>query len=342
MFMEFGFRNGGSAEAAFHEGFALVDAAEAWGLDSAWLAEFHFSPQRSVLSSPIVTASAIATRTKRMRVGTAVYVLPLTNPLRIAEEVATLDQISEGRFDFGIGRSGFARQYNSYNIDYAESQGRFAEAMDILKAAWTGETFSYSGQYFQVNEAQVVPRPYQKPHPPMRIAAASASTFETVAKQGIPLFVGLRGDGLNTLKDQIAVYRKIWKEAGHEGNGSVFLRVPMYAAKTEKAALEDAKKSILWYFERQAKLVATVGRHPGSEQQKRTLSNLTALSYEDILKTRVCFGTAAQIIDQLQEWQDVLSIDGIIIETNAGGMLSEELVLDSMRIVTHDIMPAFK
>ena len=80
MFMEFGFRNGGSDAAAFREGLDLVDAAEAWGMDSAWLSEFHFSPQRSVLSSPIVVASALAARTKRMRIGVAVYVLPLNNP----------------------------------------------------------------------------------------------------------------------------------------------------------------------------------------------------------------------------------------------------------------------
>jgi alkanesulfonate monooxygenase SsuD/methylene tetrahydromethanopterin reductase-like flavin-dependent oxidoreductase (luciferase family) len=342
MFMEFGFREGGSAETAFREGFALVDAAESWGLDSAWLAEFHFSPDRSVLSSPIVTAAAMAARTKRMRIGTAVYVLPLTNPLRIAEEVATVDQISEGRFDFGIGRSGFTGQYDAYNIDYADSQGRFTEAVDILLAAWSGEKFSYKGKHFQVNDALVVPQPVQRPHPPLRIAAASASTYETVARQGVPLFVGLRGDGLDTLKNFIGVYRRTWKEAGHAGDGSVYLRVPIYAAKTERAAIEEPKKSIIWYFERQANLVAARGRNQGSAQQAQTVSTLKALSFDDIVETRACFGTAAQIIDKLQEWQDVLGIDGIIIETNAGGLLSEQQVLDSMRIVTHDIMPAFK
>ena len=104
-------------------GFDLVDAAEAWGLDSTWLSEFHFTPDRSVLSSPIVTAGAIAARTARMRIGIAVYVLPLTNPLRVAEEVAAVDQISGGRFEFGIGRSGFVNSYNSYAIPYAESEG---------------------------------------------------------------------------------------------------------------------------------------------------------------------------------------------------------------------------
>jgi len=124
MFMEFGIRSGGSQASAFKEGFDLVDAAESWGLDGAWLAELHFNPTRSVLSSPITIASSIATRTKRMRIGMAVYVLPLNNPLRVAEEVATVDHISEGRFEFGIGRSGFARAYDMYGIDYHGSRQR--------------------------------------------------------------------------------------------------------------------------------------------------------------------------------------------------------------------------
>ena len=119
--MEFGPRPDSTQSAAFHEGLDLVDAAEAWGLDSAWLSEFHFSPQRSMLSAPIVVAGAIAARTKRLRIGLAVYVLPLNNPLRIAEEAATVDQLSNGRLDFGIGRSGFVRSYEAFDIDYGES-----------------------------------------------------------------------------------------------------------------------------------------------------------------------------------------------------------------------------
>ena len=149
IFLEFGFRGSGTAASAFREGMDLVDAAEAWGVDSAWLAEFHFSPDRSVLSSPIVVAGALAARTHRLRIGTAVYVLPLNNPLRIAEEVATVDQISGGRFDFGIGRSGFVRSYDSYNIDYASSQDRFSEALQILRQAWSGSRFSFQENTIQ-------------------------------------------------------------------------------------------------------------------------------------------------------------------------------------------------
>lgn len=343
MFMEFGFRAGGSARDAFRDGFNLVDAGESWGLDSAWLAEFHFMPDRSVLSSPIVLAGAIAARTKRMRIGMAVYVLPLTNPLRIAEEIATLDHITEGRLDFGIGRSGFARQYKIYDIDYGESQARFAEAVTVLREAWKGERFSFEGTYFQVRDALVVPDTFQKPHPPMRIAAASPGTYISVAEQGVPLFVGLRGDGLDALKGSIATYRETWRKAGHDGNGSVYLRVPMYAAASEAAAREEPRANIEYYFERQARMVAqSTNLQARGALGAKTAANLAALSYDDILESRVCFGTAARIVDRLREWQEVLGIDGIIIETNAGNMLSEERELNSLRIITHEVMPAFK
>jgi alkanesulfonate monooxygenase SsuD/methylene tetrahydromethanopterin reductase-like flavin-dependent oxidoreductase (luciferase family) len=340
--MEFGLREGGTEADAFREGMDLVDAAEAWGLDSAWLAEFHFSPTRSVLSSPIAVAAAIAARTKRIRIGMAVYVLPLNNPLRIAEEAATVDQLSGGRLDFGIGRSGFVRSYNSFNIDYAESQGRFEEGLEVLRLAWSGEKFSHDGKYYKVSDALVVPQPIQKPTPPMRMAASSAATFKTVAEQGLPLFVGLRGDGLGALIENIKVYRETWRACGHDGESSVFLRVPVFAADTEAAAYEEPRANITYYFERQAALVISGAPKGGGAERANTAAKLTALSYDDILRDRVAFGTAEQLIQRISEWRDVLGIDGITAELNAGNGLSEAQVKNSLRIITRDVMPAFR
>src|SRR5919198_6358113 len=148
VFHEFQRRPGQSEAEAFTTSFEQVDAAERWGLDAMWLAEIHVAPERSVLSAPLTLASAIAARTKRMKIGTAVQVLPLCHPLRLAEEVATVDQLSHGRLIFGVGRSGFAHTYATYGVDYAESRERFAETLEILKRAFTEERFSHSGKYF--------------------------------------------------------------------------------------------------------------------------------------------------------------------------------------------------
>jgi alkanesulfonate monooxygenase SsuD/methylene tetrahydromethanopterin reductase-like flavin-dependent oxidoreductase (luciferase family) len=132
-------REGSSQPEAFREIFELADAGEAWGLDVVWLAEMLFNPARSVLSAPLLVASSIVARTRRLRVGTAVLLLPLNHPLRVAGEITTLDHLSAGRFDFGIGRSGFPRSYDALGISYAESQERFFEALEIIGRAWKGE-----------------------------------------------------------------------------------------------------------------------------------------------------------------------------------------------------------
>src|SRR5438552_5357298 len=121
IFLDFQVRQGRTHEDTFRENFELVELADEIGIDTAWLGETHFNRVKP-LSAQLVTASAIASRTKRLRVGSAVQVLPLIHPLRIAEEAATVDQISEGRFELGVGRSGNARTYDSMGIDYEESK----------------------------------------------------------------------------------------------------------------------------------------------------------------------------------------------------------------------------
>src|SRR5579863_9454217 len=204
--MEFGWYHefhrqveGQSDADSFEQGFQQVEAADRWGLDVFWLAEIHQQSARSVLSAPLNVASAIAARTKRIKIGTAVHVLPLTHPLRLAEETATVDEISRGRLLLGAGRSGNPRSYAAYGVPYSESRERFYETLEILKLAWTQTSFSYSGRFWQFDNARAVPRPYQQPHPPIRIAGASEDTFPTLGKLGYPLFVSVRSASLSGL-----------------------------------------------------------------------------------------------------------------------------------------------
>ena len=138
--MEFGWYHefhrqvpGQSDADAFAQGFEQVEASDEWGLDVFWLAEIHQQARRSVLSAPMNVAGQIAARTKRIKIGTAVHVLPLAHPLRLAEETATVDQVSRGRLTYGIGRSGVVRTYEEYGISYDESRERFAEALEIMQ-----------------------------------------------------------------------------------------------------------------------------------------------------------------------------------------------------------------
>ena len=345
IFMEFGSRPGVLESESFQEGFRLVDAAEEMGLDGVWLAELHFNPTRSVLSAPIIVGSSIATRTQRLRIGMAVHVLPLSNPLRIAEEITTLDQISEGRFEFGVGRSGFARSYDLYGVPYVESRERFREALNIILEAWKGEPFSYEGEFYTFEGANVWPRPYQQPHPPLRIAATTAETFPRLGQEGHPIFVGLRGMDIPELKGCLKEYRKAWHEAGHAGNGDVSLRIPVYAGDTKEESLDEPRDSINAYFNRMGSLLrdSSTSRQGGdSNQRQGRADRLATMSYEEMLQTKVAFGTGEGLIDRFGELKEELGLDGLVAELNAGGLIPEEAVTRSLRTITKQVMPAFK
>jgi alkanesulfonate monooxygenase SsuD/methylene tetrahydromethanopterin reductase-like flavin-dependent oxidoreductase (luciferase family) len=338
-------RPGTSDATAFQETLELAQLSEEWGLDTVWLGEIHFNPARSVHSAPLALASFIAARTKRVRVGTAVSVLPLANPLRIAEEAATVDHLSQGRLDFGIGRSGSPRAYDALGVPYGESQARFEESLKIILEAWKGDPFGYHGKFFQFERAVVAPRPYQRPHPPLRMAANSPETFATVARLGIPLFVGLRDLGLPELQRNLGTYRSAWRQAGHPGQGDVCLRIPIYVAPTEQEALEDPRENMVYFFKRHAEIVwGGVGRADTGPADRRSARHdeITNLTYEDILATRVAFGTVAGITERLRQIRADLGLDGIVIELNPSGMFPVERIHRTLRIFTHEVMPALK
>src|SRR5260370_2367472 len=219
MFQQFAVVAGGRETDAFAQAFEQVDAAERHGLDAMWLAELHVDPARSVLAAPMTIASAIAARTERIKIGIAVQVLPLCHPLRLAEEAATVDQISRGRLIFGVGRSGLPRTYEDYGVSYAESRDRFSEVLDIVERAWSQPTFSYEGKYYSFKNIAVAPRPLQRPFPPSRIAAASPDTFPPAREPCRPVFLNPRRGSFFAFAPAIREYREAYAAAGHEGRG---------------------------------------------------------------------------------------------------------------------------
>ncbi len=338
MFTDFHVRGGMTQAEAFEESFNQVAEAEKMGIDSVWLAEHHFTPDRSVLASPLIIASAIAARTSTLRVGLAVQVLPLTNPLRVAEEAATVDHISRGRFDFGIGRSGLTKYYQGYNIPYSESRGRFFEALQVIMTAWKGENFSYQGDFYAYDDVQVVPQPLQQPYPPTRIAVASADTFPLVGKLGHPIFISAAA-GIPALKERLELYRTARKEAGWDGPGEVTLRIPAYVAETTSKAHEEPKDSAIHAIQYAAtELIKTAASEEGVERLRQTAN----IPYEEILQRRVMFGTPQEVTERLEEYREELDISGVVLETNYGGQIPNDRVMASVRMLTEKVAPGFK
>jgi alkanesulfonate monooxygenase SsuD/methylene tetrahydromethanopterin reductase-like flavin-dependent oxidoreductase (luciferase family) len=148
------------------------------------LGELHFIPSFSCLASPLMILAAAAQRTKRIRLGTAVTLLPLHNPVKMAEDAATLDVLSNGRLEFGIGREATPVYFAGYNILQEESRERFEESREVILRAWTSERLSYEGKYFRVQDVRLTPQPVQKPYPPIRIAAYSSDTFAIAGQLG--------------------------------------------------------------------------------------------------------------------------------------------------------------
>jgi alkanesulfonate monooxygenase SsuD/methylene tetrahydromethanopterin reductase-like flavin-dependent oxidoreductase (luciferase family) len=345
MFHEFQRPPGASEAEAFAQSLAQVDAAERWGLDVMWVAELHFAPERSVLASPLILAAAIAERTRRMKIGTAVQVLPLCHPLRLAEEAATVDQLSHGRLIFGVGRSGFPQTYQAYGVPYAESRERFAETLEIVKRAWSEERFSYSGKYFSCENVAVAPKPWQKPHPPIRIAATSPDTFPAIGALGHPAFAAARLGTLSDLAPLVKSYRDAYRAAGHPGAGEIYLRVPVYVAETERRAREEPEESIMHFFRyigaRLAESASLSGARP-IEKRAESAERLQTIDYEEALREKMIVGTPERVADRLLGLREELGINGILAELNPGGLIPQALVMNALRLFCEEVMPRVK
>jgi alkanesulfonate monooxygenase SsuD/methylene tetrahydromethanopterin reductase-like flavin-dependent oxidoreductase (luciferase family) len=323
---------------AFAMGLDQVCQAEEWGLDAVWLAEIHQQSARSVMSAPMTVLSAIAGQTTRVKLGTGVQVLPLTHPLRLAEETGTVDQISRGRLLMGVGRSGNPRAYGAYGVPYSESRERFFETLDILKLAWTQPTFSFQGKYHSFNEARAVPRPFQTPHPPIRIAGASEDTFPVLGELGYPLFVAVRSGTLEGLAPDLDAYRSAYTEAGHPGRGEAHLRLTVHVAETDAEAQVQAHDSVMSGYK---KLVTQLEGSPNARRRAQ-LADVQTLTYEAAMRDKVVIGSPDTVAARLSELQDQLGIDGILAELNFGALLSAEHMMRSLQLLLQEVRPRIR
>ena len=337
-FAEFNTRKGKTQSQTLRESLREVQEAEAAGMDSVWLAEDHFSPENTIMGSPFTIAGAVAGRTSRVRIGMGVVLLPLHNPVRVAEEAATVDLLSDGRLDFGVGRSPVLVNYRGFNIPYDEARDRLSEGLDVVKKAWTQETFSHQGKYWSFEDVRLVPKPYQSPHPPIWFAASSEESFVQAGEMGLPILIP-SVTGFPKLVERVRVYRKVRQGAGFLEPGEVMLRIPAYAAETTAKARSEPKPSTMHKVELRAKVLLP---NIASEDVAREFRNASEVSYDDILRDSVMYGTPDAIVDRIREYREMLGLSGVILETNLGGQIPIDLVENSIRLLADKVMPAFK
>ena len=301
------------------------------------LPRIHLNPKRSVLSSPLTVAAALASRTSRIKLGIAVQVLPLAHPLHLAEDAATVDQISQGRLIFGVGRSGNVKNYASFGVPYAESRGRFWETLEIIRLAWTEPSFTFDGEFYKIPKTSLAPKTFQKPMAEIRVAATSPDNFPVIGKLGYPIFVAIRKGSLAALEPDIRAYRAAWREAGHPGEGEVYLRLPMYVADTEEQAREEPRASIMQAYDSMAERTeAYVGGPMAS------LTEQNKVAYDEALRDKVIVGTPKQVVDRLQAVRTELGLNGILAELNFGSKIPHAQVMRALELMCKEVMPSFQ
>jgi alkanesulfonate monooxygenase SsuD/methylene tetrahydromethanopterin reductase-like flavin-dependent oxidoreductase (luciferase family) len=334
MFAQCYVREGRDAHHAFEESLALAQLADDLGVDCYWLAELHFRPH-TPLSAPLVLGSSIAARTKRLKVGIGVQLLPLANPLRLAEECATLDHLTEGRLIYGIGRSSFVDGYQGYGVDYEDSRPMFFEALEVLRKAWGDEPFSFEGEYFNFRDVNVIPKPFQRPHPPIRIACESRASFPMMGKFGFPILMRHQME-LSELAGLLQEYEDERRKAGFGGPNNVTLQMNCYLAESDEKAREGVEYSAL--RDRQIARQYQGGREGDSEAAVR-LGRLRETQSLEELSKRALYTTPEQAVDRLQEYRETIGITGVSLNMNPGGQIPYEQVVNSLRLLMDRVAP---
>lgn len=330
----------------YRDTMAQIEHGDRLGFDTAWLAELHFVPEFSVMSSPLTVAAAAAQRTKRIRLGIAVSLLPLSDPIRTAEEAATVDLLSDGRLVFGVGRGTNTTQYGGFNVPMTESRDRFNEALDIITKAWTADRVTYDGKYYKLKDVAIHPKPIQQPHPPIRMATNSSDTFTLAGQLGHPMFSSLVVVPLPRFRRDLAAYWQAFDAAGHQRTGEeVAMLFPLYVAETEEEARRVPRESIMHYFDVVARRMTAGDAELDAvtrERNKEMQARLQKLTFEEVRENVAVIGTPEQCIERIKWLREEFKVAELICWFNPGGLMPAETVQRSMSRFAAHIMPTFR
>ncbi len=316
---------------------AQIELGDELGFDTAWLGELHFIPNFSCLASPLMVLAAAAQRTKRIRLGTAVTLLPLHSPVKMAEDAATADQLSNGRLEFGVGRGATPIYFAGYNVSQEESRERFEEALEVILQAWTNERLSYQGKHFQVQDVPVAPRPMQKPYPPIRIAANSPDTFTIAGQLGLPIFASPLINPPDKLREYLGVHRDTLK-AGIKQD--VALAFPVHVADSRAQARQEFETSLMHFFSMAGELVKPLANAEikSYEAYRELQARLENVSYEAIDKSMGIFGDPDYCVEKIKTLQQDFHMNEFIAYFNQGGLMDHALVRRSMERFAKEVM----
>ncbi len=326
-----------SSQTMYRRGLEMTLLAEELGFRNMWLAEHHFSSY-GVLSRPLMFAQYLADHTTSLRIGTAVIVVPLHHPLTIAEEIATVDLLSGGRLDVGLGRGYQNYEFDRLGVRLDESRARWEEAVDVILLALSGKSFTYDGSYYKIPETMVFPRPIQTPHPPIWVTAQSPESVAATVRRGFNLLSGGFGVSVENLRQFRTAFDQLVSEHPPKQPIHVGIQRPVYVAETEAEAREVVEHA-RWNMRVTLSLRRNYERVEDGRAVAVPMPNEP--STDDILDNFGVIGTPERCIQQLRLLQDVMHIDHFNCSFSFGD-LPHDTVLRSMRRFAAEVMPAFR
>ncbi|MFG6116050.1 LLM class flavin-dependent oxidoreductase [Halobacillus sp. MO56] len=298
------------------------EAADQLGYDSVWFAEHHFS-EYGILTSPQMLLTLVAERTKNIRLGVSIVTLPFKNPIQVAEDYALLDVLSNGRLNLGLGSGYLPHEFAGFNVNGKDKAFKFNDALAVIEKAWTGETFSHNGEYFQFNDVKLEVIPKQK-EVPVWIGALSANGAKHIGRMGYNIMgvPYVASDSLSSLKEILNDYKQHYIEAGHDAEKiNIPLALHTYVAPTREEAIKGAEEHLNLYLD-----TRLYGK---------------SAKFEDLeAREQLLIGSPEDVIERLRKYEEA-GCDHIMMLMNFGG-LPHEKVLESMKLVAEEVMPLFK
>jgi alkanesulfonate monooxygenase SsuD/methylene tetrahydromethanopterin reductase-like flavin-dependent oxidoreductase (luciferase family) len=338
-----------SHEDVVHRELEQMEWTEELGYDQIWLTEHHFIDY-GLSVDPAALASAAASRTSRVRIGLAAAILPFHHPLRLAEQLALVDVISKGRLDIGVGRGNRPAEFKGYHVPQQENRERFDEAIDIMLRAWREERFSYDGRFFTVNDARVIPKPVQKPHPMIYQVCGSDSGVESTAARGWPMLNSILTGPVSQILKRRDLYLDALRRHGR-GEGEIAglmknwgVSRQIYVAPTDAQALEEAKDAEMWYQDslRRFQVPERIeDAHPSLQPGFRAAAERFAkVSWEGLVAETLAFGSPDTVARHIEEMR-AMGVGQILCWMNFGG-LPQDKIRRSMELFAKEVMPRFR
>ncbi|HXU90483.1 MAG TPA: LLM class flavin-dependent oxidoreductase [Methylomirabilota bacterium] len=315
----------------------IAQAAESLGFGNVWLAEHHFSTYGYV-SRPAQLASFLAAKTSRIRVGTAVIVVPLHHPLVVAEEIATLDLVSGGRLDVGLGRGYQHYEFERFGLELESGRARWEESIDIILKAFEGRPFSYAGKLFTIPETTVFPQPVQKPRPPIWITAQSPDSVEGAVRRGFNVLTG----GFGVPLERMAEFRRLFDRVVAEVKPPAPLKVGVQRAVYVTETLADARaaaEEARWNM----RVTLSLRNHYERVEHGRAVAVPAPKEpdVDDLLDRFLVIGTPDTVIRQITRIREAVGITHFNCSFWFGD-LEHARVLRSMELFSREVMPAFR